>query len=59
MDNIVKNSKEKNCYEIQSELFIMTGNSSRLDHTPKRNHRVEVSGRILGDCHFLVDPTPK
>ncbi len=37
----------------------MTGNSSRLDPTPKRNHRAEVSGRILADCHFLVDPTPK
>ncbi len=37
----------------------MTGNSSRLDPTPKRNHRAEVSGRILADCHFLVDPTLK
>ncbi len=55
----VKNSKEKNYSEIQSELFIMTGNSSGLDPTPKRNHRAEVSGRILVDCHFLVDSTQK
>ncbi len=39
IDNIVKKSKEKNCSEIQSELFIMTGNSSGLDPTPKRNHK--------------------
>ncbi len=37
----------------------MTGNSSGLDPTPKRNHRSEFIGRILADCHFLVDPTPK
>ncbi len=37
----------------------MTGNSSGLDPTPKRIHRAEVSGRILADCHFLVDSTPK
>ena len=37
----------------------MTGNSSRLDPTPKKKLRAEVSGRILADCHFLVDPTPK
>ncbi len=61
IDNIVKNSKEKNYSEILSELYIMSGNSSGLDldPTPKRNHRAEVSGRILADCHFLVDPTPK
>ncbi len=44
---------------IQSELFIMTGNSSGLDPTPKRNHRAEVGRGILADCHFLVDPTLK
>ncbi len=61
IDNIVKNSKEKKYSEILSELYIMSGNSSGLDldPTPKRNHRAEVSGRILADCHFLVDPTPK
>ncbi len=59
IDKIVKKSKEKNYSEIQSELFIMTGNSSGLDPTPKRNHRAEVSRGILPDCHFLVDPTPK
>ncbi len=44
IDNMVKNSKEKTTL-IQSELFIMTGNSSGRDPTPKRNHRAEVSGR--------------
>ncbi len=37
----------------------MTDNSSILDPTPNRNHREGVSGIILADCHFLVDPTPK
>ncbi len=37
----------------------MTGNSSGLDSTPKRNHRAEVRGKILADYHFLVEPTPK
>ena len=37
----------------------MAGNSSGLDPTPKKIHRVKVSRRILADCHFLVDPILK
>ena len=62
IDNIVKNSKEKNYSEILSELFIMSGNSSGLDldPTPKRNHRAEVSGRIVGMGRFSVpNPEPR
>ncbi len=35
----------------QRSVF-MTDNLSRLDPTPKRIHRAEVSGRILTDCYL-------